>query len=123
MAYHIFVSKELPGLEIRYVGQVSPKELAASVKESLALTLEHRPSRILTDCSLLEGGHNALHLFHEVIEILNNRPVENYREAIVEPKDPAARELVRFWETACLNRGITVHTFPTRETAIAWLSV
>jgi len=43
------------------------------------------------------------------------------REAIIAAQDPEAREMLRFWETTCLNRGLLVQLFADREQAIDWL--
>jgi len=43
------------------------------------------------------------------------------RIAVINPEPEAAQEIVRFYETVCLNRGWSAHTFPNREKALDWL--
>jgi len=44
------------------------------------------------------------------------------RLALVLPRSPKAKEAALFYETACVNRGWNVKTFPNREEAIEWLT-
>ena len=87
----------------------------------MVLAQKHKRSRVLTDCSLLKGGHSVVDLFQEINHIYDQLVGTPFREAIVLPADPTAAELVRFWETACKNRGLNVEIFLTRQAAIASL--
>jgi len=121
MPYHITLLETPPALEIQYIGRLSSTELMASVKQAMVLAEKHQCIRILTDCSLLEGGHGVFDLFEGVMEIYDNFVGSPFREAIVQSTDPKAAELVHFWETACKNRGLNVQVFPTRQAALDWL--
>ena len=43
------------------------------------------------------------------------------RIAVVVPADPAIRDLAKFYESACLNRGWQVCVLESRDAAMAWL--
>ena len=121
MPYHITILEAPPALELQYIGRLAAAELAASVKDAMAMAEKHQRTRILTDCSQMEGGHGVFDLFEGVMQIHDNLVGTPFREAIVQANDPKAAELVRFWETACKNRGLNVQVFPTRQAATAWL--
>ena len=121
MPYHITILEAPPGLEIQYIGRLSSAELIASVKQAMVIAEEHQRTRVLTDCSQMEGGHGVFDLFEGIMHIYDKLVGSPFREAIVQSNDPTAAELVQFWETACKNRGLNVQLFPTRQAAIAWL--
>jgi SpoIIAA-like len=122
MAYQIKVPAETPIVEIFYEGDVTPAELAACVDEAIRAVTQHRRVRVLTDCSKLRGGHSLTNLFNEVEKMLSLPMPEGYREAIVVPADKDVAAKVRFWETACVNRGVNVRLFAAPEAARAWLA-
>jgi hypothetical protein len=104
-----------------YAGRMSPEELRAAIEATLALARERQCLRFLADCSALEGGHSAVDLYR-MAEALSAAGLDRrLREAVVLPRGTPATEDVRFWETACLNRGFNVRIFPDEAAALPWL--
>jgi hypothetical protein len=108
-------------IEIEYTGAVTPDELIAAF-EVLAKEAQVRNSyKILADCSHLEGGHSILNLYY-LIDLIEKAGIPHtMMEAIIQPQLTATQEEVRFYETACLNRGYNVRIFANREAALEWL--
>ncbi len=121
MPWSIILHPNDPFVETRYVGSLSPPELAEAVHETLRTVEAHKRHLVLGDCSKLEGGHSLFDLYGLADAVLASGLAHLIREAIILPALPGAVEDVRFWETTCMNRGIVVRIFTTREEALAWL--
>lgn len=121
MPWEVIVHPDRPIVELRYIGLVSPTEL----NDSMTTTLRHLRSlgrsRVLGDCSKLEGGHSVVDLF-AMVEALNASGVTGaMKEAVILPEADATATSIRFWETACYNRGMRVRAFGERAQALEWL--
>jgi len=109
-------------VELTITGIVSRDDLVAASDSVMNLALKHDTSLVLTDCSLMAGGHSILDLYFLAKRLAGNpAQVRRFREAVLLALDPNARAMVRFWETACLNRGLNVRVFENRELALEWL--
>jgi len=109
-------------INLTYQGLVTRDELKQSSNE-IALWIESSGIRkILADLRLVKGGHGILDLYFLADQCCQSTAFPHTREAVLVPEeDGVARQLGRFWETACLNRGGMVRTFTNRDEAIAWL--
>lgn len=108
-------------VETRYSGVLMPAELTAAVRETLAVGQRQGYTRFLGDCTELAGGHSIVDLYNLVDLVESARVGLDIKEAVLLPVSPASAEAVRFWETACLNRGAIVRIFTDREHALDWL--
>jgi hypothetical protein len=121
MPWSVRILPEFPIVETKYSGILTPAELTDAVRETMALTQTHGTSLLLGDCLGLEGGHSIVDLY-ELSDFLGSTGMaQSMKEAVLLPGLPMAAEDVRFWETACLNRGIRVQVFLDRQNAIDWL--
>lgn len=125
MAYKLTQLPTDPMVELVYTGQVSPDELMRSAMETFELVSRSQIDRVLTDCSGMAGGHSIFDLLKGIEKLLaaGGPHLAKFKEAIVLPAEASkeAKQNVRFWETACRNRGLTVQVFFDRESAILWL--
>jgi hypothetical protein len=113
---------EFPIVEARYSGHVSKQDVDDSFGACAALAIEQKQWNVLGDCTDLVWTPTVTDLF-ELVRFLTDIGVsERFREALVRPTDPIAAASVGFWETAGVNRGLNIRTFPDRESAIAWLT-
>ena len=111
-----------PIIEASYSGLLSRDELFDAFRAIFKLAETSGATRVLADCTLLEGGHSIVHLYALVDTLLSSgAAVEAFREAVLLPVLPGSAEDVLFWETACLNRGLRVRVFQERLSAIDWL--
>lgn len=121
MPWQTTFHRETGLVEARYAGMLSAEELDAALQAILALAAAEGSVRILADCRDLEGGHSLADLFLKAEGLLKIDIPPGFREAVVvRPGSPAVDGL-RFWETVCQNRGLSVRLFPDREAAEAWL--
>lgn len=119
MPWKVLAHPDLPIVETTYAGIMTGADVAAAAAETLRVANGLGRNRLFADCSSLEGGHTILDLY----DLTNLEQVSGLRlrEAILQPELASAMEMVRFWETACLNRGFTVRIFADRDEATRWL--
>jgi hypothetical protein len=121
MSWNICVHPGFPIVEIVYTGVVTPQELSEAIREALSAAHEKGLTRILSDCSALRGGHSVFDLFTLADDLKSDRLSHVLKDAIIIPDEPESVELVRFWETTCINRGISARIFSDRQSSIDWL--
>ncbi|MBN8216450.1 MAG: STAS/SEC14 domain-containing protein [Spirochaetes bacterium] len=108
-------------VELTYSGMVTPQDLLEALAAAGKLAQEGRTQRFLADLTTMIGGHSIAHLY-ELITLLEANGVDRaMKEAIVSPNLDGNQEQMRFYETACLNRGYRVRLFRARGEALAWL--
>lgn len=96
-------------IDIRYSGNLSPGDLAASVTRALEVAMENGTNRVLGDCTLMEGGHSVIDLY-ALAEVVSGKIRGPLREAVIPPAQQPVAEMVRFWETTTGNRGLVQRT-------------
>jgi hypothetical protein len=121
MPWHAGVSPDHPIIETMYAGNLTPDELSDAVMETLSLIRAHDVMLLLADCTTLEGGHSISDLYGLADAVLKTGLAHRIKEAVLLPEIPDTEERVRFWETTCFNRGITVRIFDDRQKALDWL--
>lgn len=122
MPWNIYLHTDQPIIETRYWGLIGQTELSDAVTKTGDLITEHNRTLILSDCTGLEaGGHSIVDLYFIADELAKSGLADIIKEAILLPTEIASTDMVRFWETACYNRGLKVRIFDQRESALAWL--
>ena len=121
MPWHATLSPDFPVVETSYSGMVTAPELSQAVKATFELGLTHGVSRFLADCSALVGGHTIVDLYGIAEALTSTQIASTLKEAVLVPALSASAEDVRFWETACINRGMRVRVFQDRQCALDWL--
>jgi hypothetical protein len=110
-----------PILETHYAGVLPPGDLAAAVQATMAHASTMAEPLLIGNCSALAGGHSPFDLYDLADMLAASGLSERLKEAVLMPALPKPLDDVRFWETACLNRGIRVRIFTDRRDALAWL--
>jgi hypothetical protein len=121
MPWQVQLLPQQPIVETLYAGHLTSEELHAAVTASLQEAKTHRVTRLLSDCTTLEGGHNFADLFDLAENLQNDDFAFSLREAVLLPPTGPGVEMVKFYETTCRNRGLEVRIFTDRTQAIAWL--
>ena len=102
-------------------GIVMPDELGVAATALLEIVRDLGLPHVLVDARALVGGHGTLDLY-AMAEALSRDPVaRTVREAVLLPEIASMSDDVRFWETACVNRGLKVKVFSEPEPALTWL--
>lgn len=121
MPWKICVHPEFPIVETSYTGIIAPKEMFEAARETISIAHEKGVTRLLSDCTAFKGGHTVFDLYTLAEDVKADRISRVLKEAIIIPEGLESVQLVRFWETTCANRGITVRIFNDRQGAIDWL--
>ncbi len=111
-------------VEVFYTGNITAQDLRQSTSELIQLEKRDGLNRFLVDASAM-----SLDADTSLIDILA-LPARQYLDeeadrqgcvAVFAPEESNAIDAVRFYETACKNRGWLVQQFPAREAALRWL--
>jgi hypothetical protein len=121
MPWHAHLVPGVSVIETSYAGILSAHELGAAIEQTMALVRAHGITRLLADCTTLEGGHSIVDLFSFVEKVASTDGADALKEALLLPGLASSEQNVRFWETACLNRGINCRIFSDKSTALEWL--
>lgn len=121
MPWHASLHPELPIIETVYSGNLTPSELSDAIDENIRLVRLHGQTALLSDCTGLTHGHSLVDLYYAVDAVLASGMAPLLKEALLLPDLPAPADKVKFWETACLNRGLRVRIFVERQRALEWL--
>jgi hypothetical protein len=122
MAWTLDYDPESGIIVTTYRGTSTVGDLRDASSAAIALGKTHESWRFLTDAS--EGS------FDVALIALLNLPAKQYqaegadrgsRVALLLPKSAKDRDLARFYETVCLNRGWLVQSFDDRDEARRWL--
>jgi hypothetical protein len=103
-----------------YAGVVTRNELMQAATEILSQLTRHNTHALMAECSQMTGGHTVFDLYGLADWIAANAP--HLKEAVVFPLLDLASENIKFWETACVNRGLRVRIFNDTEKALGWLT-
>ena len=115
------IDSQHPIVEVHYAGVLDAHELADAFAAAALQAQQRNLSRVLADCTELQGGHSVIDLYGLVSRLKALDPSGALHEALIRPTNKKGAELVRFFETAAVNRGLTIRTFGDRESAIDWL--
>lgn len=109
-------------VELRLTGQLSASELEAAAREAMALGHAKATGHYLADLTELTGGHDVFDLYR-LLELYDLEGLERrtFREAVLF-STPLPDDRLRYYETACHNRGYAVRLFSQRAAALAWLT-
>jgi hypothetical protein len=112
-----------PGVvEMTLSGEVGRAELDAAFAGTLASALEHDAWHLLCDILDITGGPTLFDVYAVVVALDQLGVQDRFREALLTRSDTDEITNARFWETACVNRGIAARAFTDRAEALAWLT-
>jgi hypothetical protein len=121
MPWSVTVLPDHPILVISYSGALTSADFTEAFHASGQKAMEHRVVRFLADCTELGGGYSVFDLFFLVDMIEATGVPPDFREALLLPTTPGQIGNAKFYEDACMNRGILVKLFTDRDEALAWL--
>ena len=105
-----------------FENMISPSELEQGVKHIFDFCCDKEVFLIYADCSKLEGGHSVFDLYSLASSLASAPESYRFKEAILINESTKSKDNVRFWETACLNKGFRVKIFNDSTTAMSWLT-
>lgn len=120
MTLYFTYNADLGIIVITCEGEVSSYELINEQSTAFELAKAHNTDMFLLDLSKYKS---SLSLFEVLgsISSYDNKINRQMRIAIVAPVSEEARQVARFYETSCVNRGWNVQMFVKKQVAIEWL--
>jgi len=112
---------ELPACRLTFTGAISSPDMTHAFEQTARVCLEHDVWRVLTDASAMTASHTVIDIYTMVTTIADLGVQDTFREALIAPNEATARENVRFWEDAAVNRGLACKVFATEAEAVFWL--
>ncbi len=103
-------------------GDVDRPELDAAFAGAVATAMQHDNWHLLCDIVALDGGPSLFDVYAMVVALDQLGVQDRFREALLTRQDPENIANAGFWETACVNRGISARGFTDREAALTWLT-
>jgi alpha-beta hydrolase superfamily lysophospholipase len=115
--------EELKIVALTFSGDVAGSDLIDASREVIRRLAEHGASDVLGDFSAVETLTTSNFTLLDLIEdVYVAEGVDRAtRIALLPPHASDSAESVRFYETACRNRGWRARVFETREAALVWL--
>ena len=112
-------------MEVFYTGTTSAQDLQESTSALIELEKQEDLNRFLVDASAMTLDASTSLL--DILALPARQYVEEHADrrgcvAVFLPDSSAAVDAVRFYETACRNRGWIVQRFAAREEALSWLT-
>ena len=109
-------------VETTFTGVTTRADVIQEIELTLALIEKHGCTRILSDISRAQLEVSTLDVFQQPDDQESAGSSRAYLIAVIPPPTEAGKELGRFYETVCLNRGWPVKVCSTRQQAIDWLT-
>ncbi len=127
MPVDITVSENNEFINLVYTGNITNDDLLYSIKQAIELQNKNNISLYLADCSNMIAQHSILDLFTKIQSFYEIGLRKDMKEAIILPNSNSdevsteSADKIKFYETACLNRGFKVKIFPGKDEALKWL--
>lgn len=120
VSWSIKLNSQYKIIELFYSGLVTPDELKGAFEEAISLSKREGIILFLADCTELVGGHTVIDLYLKVAQYASIN-LREMKEAVILPIHKSSVENVKFYETACLNKGFNVKIFGDTSEAVNWL--
>lgn len=121
MPWTVRIDADRSIVETTYAGFLDEADIHAAATATLRTATAEGITRLLADCTTLEGGHSVFDLYELARTFAADESMRKMREAVLLPATPELREQVGFWESAGRNRGLNVRIFDDRRSATDWL--
>lgn len=122
MPCDIKLNKNYKIIELTYYGIITPKELKDAFDAAVSLSMKEGSTLFLADCTEMVGGHSVIDLYALISIFESSGLGRGMKEALLLPSLKSSINDVKFYETACLNRGFNVKIFQNVDDALKWLS-
>lgn len=111
-----------PGIvEITLTASITGEDLDDVTRSAIEAGVIHQTHRYLVQFTEPVITASLISVFNLPAQYLAQQLDRLSRIAVVNPQAEADREIVRFYETVCLNRGWLAKSFGQRQEAMDWL--
>lgn len=110
-------------MEIAFTGPTTGRDLKEATSKAIGLSKELSATKVLIDVTRMKVLASTLDIYYlPEIQYVEEGLDRRVRIALIQPDTLREKNDVRFYETACVNRGWRVQTFSGRDAAIGWLN-
>ena len=123
MAWTVEYDDDLQIVVLTYLGNVTGAEIKEAAVARIGMGKQKGATKFLIDTRTVEADKSATMSIYDLpTKVYPEKHAQHTsRIAIVGPQSSASKEMVKFFENACVNRGWSVMTFENRESAVKWL--
>ena len=122
MNWKVEFNAELSVVILTYDGFNSARDIFDSSLSTINLTNKFSAFKILVESRNFLTDSNRADIFRLPAELYTNWGMNRtMRIALIEPKDPDARNITNFYELATKNLGWDALVFRSRKSAMQWL--
>ncbi len=121
MPVKIGFSENPERIEVNYSGTITESEYGDAIREFVKFNAEKKCLLVLTDLREMTVSPSILNVYDSINMFEKMGIDKNTSEALIIPENKFAADNVKFYETACQNRGYNVRLFYNKEDAIKWL--
>jgi len=123
MSWTLEYNDDLDIVILTYKGLTTGPEIKEAATARIDMGNRMGTTNFLIDTRLTLADESAtLDIYDIPKRLYSDEHVQHVsRIAIIEPESPTTKEMVKFFENACLNRGWIVMSFSEYESAISWL--
>ena len=123
MSWTLEYSDDLDIVILTYNGKTSGSEIKEAATARIDMGNRMGTIKYLINTRLALADESATLDLYDIPQTLY--PAEHVqhksRIAIILPESPTSKEMDKFFETACINRGWIVKSFSRYENAVSWL--
>ena len=110
-------------IEVVYSGRITARDLRESTSELIALEKDKGINKFLVDTSAMNLAASLMDVYElPEKQYLDENADRRGLVALLLPISQREKEVARFYETDCKNRGWNVQTFSNRDDAVGWLN-
>jgi len=121
MSLAVKFNSELGIVESEFSDLVTDEELEAEAVQSIALARENGTNLYLSDATQATFRVAIASVFDLPAVHDDHKLARPVRIAVLPPASEEGKEVVKFYETVCVNRGWSVKLFSDRNEALEWL--
>jgi hypothetical protein len=121
--WKVSVPAEPPVVVVEYTGMVSAAEFTAAATEIVERAMAADRFLLLADITKSDGGPGREELLQIAQALADSGIGACYRDAVVYAAGTWSEADALLWENACVERGLQVPAFSSREAALGWLLV
>ena len=125
MSWTLEYNEKLDIVILTYKGKTTGPEIKEAAAARIDMGNRLGTIKFLIDTRLTLADESATLDIYEIPQKLyhDEHAQHKSRIAIIEPESPISREMVKFFENTCLNRGWLVKSFSEYEKAVSWLQL
>lgn len=108
-------------IEVTYSGAISESDYKQAIIDFVKFNSEKKCLLVLTDLRDMIVTPSILNVYDSINMFEKMGIDKKTSEALIMPENKFAADNIKFYETACQNRGYNVKIFYNKEDAVKWL--